>query len=439
VRIYQRSGRFLLQWWDKGEKRNLCEWVDGDLVAAIGRARQIDERLEHFRSSGGGTFKTQHAVLVERFQADLHCRADAGEIDPRTVRRYESALKHYQGFVERPGVQRQFPHVSAVDRAFALELMACLRSLQVHPNGHPNGQVRPMRRPDYVLDVVRAMYDWAADPQRGRLIPEGFHNPFLRRGRHATASVAAAIGEPDITVKMAVEFLDACDAYQLRLFGPVIVFGLRAAEPCLLFYEHVRDDWLTVPCLPELDYYTKGRREKRLPIIPGLDMVLRSAAAARSSGLLYLRRGVLANTATAPLVGAPLKDLVSVVQRRCAAPRIRTVADHQRVRDQILHECRGITYDHIVIEFGNVARALKWPQPATLKDFRHLVAICLENAGMPEHYRKFLMGQSPGQAAIVTYTHFNEIHQRFEEAVGKNLYPVVDAIDQRTRDLGFIL
>ncbi len=163
VRIYFRHDHHLLQWWDRTAKQNLCERINGNLVAAIGRARQIDERLEHFHSSGVGVSKTTQTVLVERFRADLQGRADAGEIDPRTVRRYESALKHYLGFVEQPSIHRQFPHVSSADRKFALELMSYLRSLQVHPNGHPNGQARPMRRPDYVLDVVRAMYDWAAD------------------------------------------------------------------------------------------------------------------------------------------------------------------------------------------------------------------------------------------------------------------------------------
>ena len=134
-------------------------------------------------------------------------------------------------------------------------------------------------------------------------------------------------------------------------------------------------------------------------------------------------------------MGASLRTLVKEFQRRCTAPGIRTAADRHRVRDQLLHDAGGINYDVIVSEFGKVARALKWPQPATLKDFRHLAATCLENAGMPEHYRKFLLGQSPGRAAIVTYTHLNEIRQRFEEAVEKNLHPLIDAIDRRARYL----
>ena len=179
VRIYRRADHFVLQWWDRAERRNLCERIDGDLLAALMRARQIDERLEYFRSAPGVAAKTQHSTLVEEFAADLRQRADAGEIDPRTVRRYESALEHYRRFIAEPEIARQFPHISLVNREFALKLAAHLRSLQVPANGHANSPSRPMRRPDYVVDVTRAMFDWAADPQRGKLVPEGFYNPFL--------------------------------------------------------------------------------------------------------------------------------------------------------------------------------------------------------------------------------------------------------------------
>ena len=436
VRIYFRHDHFLLQWWDKAAKRNLSERINGDLVAAITRARQIDERLENFRSSGGGIRKAPHVLLVEQFQADLHHRADAGEIDPGTVNRYEAALTHYLGFVEQPGISRKYPYVGAVDREFALELMAHLRREQVRPNGHTNGQSRPMRRPDYVFDVVRAMYEWAADPQRGRLIPEGFYNPFVRRGRSTSAVASVPLGEPDITIDMAVEFLTACDPYQLRLFGPLALYGMRASEPCMLLHEQLGANWLDVPCLPELCYFTKGRRAKRLPIIPALGNLLRSGSEGSSSGLIYLRRGVATPTKSAPLAGESFKTLVTEFQRRCEVVAVRTIADRYRARDQLLRDAGGITYDHIVGEFSRITRRLGWPASATIKDFRHLVATSLENAGMPEHYRRFILGQSPGRAAIVTYTHLNEVRQKFTAAVQQTLGPIVDAIDRRAQDLG---
>jgi len=430
VRIYRRRDHFLLQWWDKAAKRNLSQRVDGDLVTAIVRAREIDERLEHFQASGLGVPKTGHDALVEAYTAALRQRADAGEIDPRTAVRYANALQHYRAFAAQADIQRRFPQISLANRDFALALMAYLNAVQVLPNGHPNSQRRPMQHQDYVLDVVRGMYAWAADPERGNLIPEGFRNPFLHRG-HKQSSLK--IGEPDISAAMAAEFLGACDAYQLRLFGPMALYGLRAAEPCFLFHEHLDNDWLKVPCLPELAYDTKGHREKRLPVIPCIAGLLNGDPQHSTTGLLYVRRDAHTGRQTS-LAGGSLAAVVREYQQRCAARTVRTAVDRRRVRDQVLHDAGAMTYDHIVTEFRKVARSLSWPASATIKDFRHLFATCLENCGMPEHYRKFLMGQSPGRAAIVTYTHLNEIRQRFGEAVDKTLRSIVDAIQRQGRD-----
>src|SRR6516225_6188566 len=49
VRIYRRSEHYVLQWWDPAARRNLSDRIDGDLVSAIARARQIEERLTTFR------------------------------------------------------------------------------------------------------------------------------------------------------------------------------------------------------------------------------------------------------------------------------------------------------------------------------------------------------------------------------------------------------
>lgn len=436
VRIYQRAEHFVLQWWDKAAKRNLSERVEGDLVAAIARARQIDERLEHFRSSGQQVKRASHEELIDRFLADLKRRADAGEIEPKTVARYMSALDHYRRFVDQPDIQRQYPRIGSVNREFALVFAAYLNQVLVLPNGHAHSQPRPMRRPDLVVDVVRAMYQWAADPDRGRLVPEGFRNPFARRARHDRRGPAVHLGDPDISLAMAAEFLAACDPVQLPLFAPMVLYGLRAAEPCFLFRESLDGSWLNVPCLPELAYLTKGRREKRLPLLPALKTVLAPLLTLQPSGVLYLRRGVIGGKEKPPLVGASLDHLVHEFQRRCALKAAHTAVDRQRIRDQVLHDAGGIDYDQIVGEFSKLARSLGWPKEATLKDFRHLFATCLENAGMPEHYRKYLLGHSPGRAASVHYTHLNEIRDRFEEAVERKLRPLIDALVQRASQIG---
>ena len=440
VRIYHRRAHFVLQWWDPGAKQTLADRVDGDLVAAIARARDIDARLVHFRSSGRPARRVGHEELVGLFLADLVRRADAGEIGPRTVDRYASALReHYLTFAAQPDVHRRFRHASSVDRDFQLQLAAHLKAVSTCPNRHPNSRRRPMKSQQFVLDVARAMFEWAADPDRGGLMPDGFRNPFLCRGQRQAGPVADPLGEPDISLAMAADFLLACDAYQLRLFAPMVFYGLRAAEPCFLFHEDVDGGWLKVACRPELAYQTKGRRDKRLPVIVCIAQLLGPPPGERPTGLLYHRRRVEEGRGKRPLLGALLETIVEVFEQRCAATQVRTAAARQKARDQVLREAGGITYDHIVAEFRKVATRLAWPAQATLKDFRHLFATTLENAGVPEFYRRYLMGQSAGRAAIVTYTHLNELRERYEEAVQRKFQPLVDAVLRRTRALGLPL
>ena len=54
VRIYRRAQHFIIQWWDPRAQGNLSDRVNGDLVAAIARARQIEDRLTEFKAYGQG-------------------------------------------------------------------------------------------------------------------------------------------------------------------------------------------------------------------------------------------------------------------------------------------------------------------------------------------------------------------------------------------------
>src|SRR5687767_10033070 len=121
VRIYRRRDHFLLQWWDPAEKCTLNARIEGDLVTAIVRAREIDGRLGHFKSAGTKPRRIAHAQLVGAFVADLHRRADAGEIDVATASRYESALQHYRNFSDQGGLTAVQRYAAGVDREFQLK------------------------------------------------------------------------------------------------------------------------------------------------------------------------------------------------------------------------------------------------------------------------------------------------------------------------------
>jgi integrase len=276
------------------------------------------------------------------------------------------------------------------------------------------------------------MYNWATDHARGNLLSDGFRNPFEKRAKLRREVSRDPFGEPDISTDMAVDFIQACDSYQLPLFAMIILYGLRAAEPRFLFREHLDQQWLKVVCIPEIDYLTKGQRDKRFPLVPSLKRLIVNPK--EREGLIFTRRRDKCNTSS-PMFGASLQECIDEFRRCCRGLGATTALQRQTAREQILSKAGALNYDQIEHEFKNIASSLQWPKSATMKDFRHLFSTSLENAGVPVFYRRYLMGQSPGNSPIVTYTHLNELDQQYGRALQSQLKPIIDAITQRSVEL----
>lgn len=435
VRVYKRADHYILQWWDKAAGKNLTDRVNGDLVAAIVRAREIDERLLNFRSSGVTKGSLTHKQLVDSYVADLRKRVQAGEIAAKTVTRYQSALQHYLDFATQPNIEREFRQAPRVDRDFAMQFAGYLGQLEVSPNGHANTAKRPLVATKFVTDTVRGMFRWAADPDRGNLIPDGFRNPFSAIKTREQRRATDLFGEPDITTTMAVDFVRKCDLYQLRLFAPMLVFGLRAAEPVMIFREDLVDCWLHVRCRPELGYSTKGLRDKRFPVEPWLADLLDHDHAEVESCMLFPAR----NQPKDRFHVANVTELSNEYRRRVKQTG-NGDANSTAALKRLVREAGGTDYDKIEHEYHSIAAELGWPTKATLKDLRHLFSTSLENAGVPTFYRRYLMGQSPGRSALVTYTHIDKLREQYAKASESTLKPIIEAIVERHRELsGYIL
>lgn len=438
VRVYERTAHYVLQWWDPAARKTLSDRVNGDLVAAIARAREIEERLEHFRSGGTGRARLRHEVLVNEFLEDLRRRCRGGEVSIRTVDRYSSALQHYLSFATQPSIESRYHWAANADRRFVQEFRAFLAERQVSPNGHAHTAVRPLSSQSYVVDVVRSMFRWAADPGRGNLMPTGFQNPFVGGKSREERRRPDLFSEPDVTIDMAVQFLSICDPFQLRLFAPLFLHGLRASEPCLIFREDLQEKWLHVLGRPEIGYDTKGLCDKRLPLIDPLPQLLQDSDHSPASPLLFPRRTVWEGKHLPPLGKCSFPELISEYQLRIRKNVKGETSSRNQIQRQIVQDAGGMDYDHVQGEFLRLTKQLNWPKKATLKDFRHLFSTSLENAGVPLFYRRYLMGQSPGKSAIVTYTHINELRQQYQRAVERSLNPLCEALANRMRELGLV-
>jgi integrase len=427
VRIYRRGDDYYnLQWWDPVAKRNLNMRVDGDLISAILRSREIDEQIGQMPKGNHVQSSTTLTTLINAFLDDLTHRVEAGEVAPQTCRRYASAIEHYDRFIHDLGLAGTPIEPDGIDREHALRFTQFLATRKVAPNGHPHSKRRHLTRPDTVLDTVRAMFQWAADPGRGALLPVTFVNPFLRSALKRRRAARDPLAEPDITLDMAFRMIEACDRYALGVLAPLFLYGLRASEPIFLFHEHVAEDWVRFPCIEGLNYQTKGLRDKRLPRIGALAKLWGHNE--NSRGLVLTRRRVAEGREKPSLLGASLEDLIVEYARRT---QCLTQAEMLRCRDATIEDAGGLTYGHIDREFRGIARQLEWPRTATLKDCRHLFNTCMANGGMPEHERRYLMGHAPGRDAIVVYTHMNRLAEHFRAAVDQELGGVLTAVSER--------
>jgi hypothetical protein len=432
VRIYTRNGYYLLHFWDPSKKRTLYDRVNGDLIDAIAKARQIEQRLNDYRSSGQVSRRLNHEEIVALFREDLARRADAGIIALATSKRYDSALDHYLAYARRPHVLAAYPIAMRVDRSFALEFGAFLGALMISPNGRIGGDRVKMKGQAFVLDAVRAVFEWAADPDRGNVMPAGFRNPF-RRNVIARRKVAKDMtGDPDITVEMSAAFLDACDDWQLRLFSPLVFYGLRPSELIYLFHERRTDDFLDVNCVEGLAHMTKGKRNKRLPIFPEMRRLLAGDDPTAVTGFVFRRRDA-AEPDDRPPFAASLVALAAEFERRCQTAREVDAAAIQSIQREIISEAGGLTYKMIQGEFAKIAKLLKWPRAATLKDFRHACNTALANGGMSDHERRYLLGHDPGQGAIVHYTHLSKLTEHYQAAAERELGPLLEVLRRRVK------
>lgn len=427
IRLYWRRDHYVLQWWDPPERRTLSDRVDGDLVAALMRAREIERRLSEVGRSGMGRRRLGFLELIECYLDDAAKRAACGEIDLRTVVRYRSALEYLRQFADQPGVGRSYPYATSIDRPFLLQFGSFLKEQVIAPNGHANATPRPMRGQHYVLQIVRAVFCWATDPERGNLLPADFRSPFQSKQGTFRRPSLDLTREPPITVDMTVQFIHVCDEFKLRLFLPLILFGLRASEPMWLFHEDVDRGWLNVCCHPDLDYLTKGQRDKRFPLVDDLSDLWEAWSPLGAQGPVLLRRA-WTDESKSSAVDRSYDALVATYRALCQDKHALTVVARRQIRDRLIREAGALNYDQIDGEFRRVARTLGWKATATLKGFRHLFATALENSGCPETYRRFFLGHSPGRAASIHYTHLDQLQRHFQNFLVQEYADVVSAL-----------
>ena len=442
VTIYQRgkppapSGpkTFILYWCWGGKRRK--EKVIGDKYDAVRRADEINAAIQAGPAPKDN--KVGVEALVQGYLDYLRRRAEAGEVAPGTVTRYQAALAYLLNFVrkENPAL---LTSEWVPDRDSMLRFRGGLQGKMIRSKSRPGAVLKPLTRKgiDFIVASARAMVRWAVQEE---LLPKTSADAFAGAWRRPVSG--PPVSWSPISTEEVVQIVQAADLYQLVLLSFHLFHGVRVAEPCWLmleFYDRA-GGWLDYRCIEELGYRTKGGVDKRLPVPEFMASGIDCLIPGRSGGLLLLRRRHLDRSSAENI---DLKHVIHTVRQSASAGWCGRV----RAARACLREAGALEGDDVRREFRQVLRAAGIQTEVTPKALRHYFATALERADVPYYTRKYLLGHrlsgrgGRGSDITAVYTHLEPdlIRSAYQRVLDGPLAKVANAFTVRLADVGAVM
>ena len=238
-----------------------------------------------------------------------------------TIRRYRAALRHLEQFA----VDHGNPPAHEIQADLFVRF---LRSSKVTPNGHPHTKRRQLRDKGvrFILETCRSLYGYAA---KKRHLPPYGENPFAGLGgKRFRIEDAKPIFVFDADSELA--FFTAADDWAFPIHFTLAKTGIRPGEIIHLLIEDLDLDggWMQIREKPDLGWRIKTRRERAIPLVDELIVVLRYVVSHRTNGLVFLRERF--DASRNPLATANREALVRALTQRIAKAERQTgeTADH---------------------------------------------------------------------------------------------------------------
>ena len=421
VSYYQHHGGWHLYYQQDGEA--VRKRVADSEEAAAQLAAQVNAQL----SSGAPTLFSFEPVAVPELRRrflDYHEHVLGSSL--ATVRRYRAATRHLESFAAANGKPKH-AHLISVDR-----FVRHLRTIKVAPNGHANSRKRLLRGKGirYILEVCQSMYAYAA---KKRHLPPYAANPFaelsLERMKVEDAKPIFLFEE-----ETELAFFQAVDDWSFPIHFTLAKTGLRPGELRHLLIEELdlESGWLHVRNKPELGWRIKTGRERPVPLIDELVLVLRRVIRGRTSGPVFLRQ--LFHIEKSTLREVDHESLVSVCQSRIE--RLEFEQEKPPSREEQALVCRGVWRDAGAVRaeairnsFIHLMQAIDLPQATCPKSWRHTFATLLQDANVDPLIRQLTLGHKPTNDArsalgmTACYSHSRMVTRKREIERALRLWP----------------
>ncbi|QDU21803.1 hypothetical protein [Urbifossiella limnaea] len=440
IHIWRRGTKFIAR--GRFQGRHFGETL-GDESSATTKLRRLLTAIEdgayrppseaHRRQLADGTVPR----LTFRQLAEVFLAAKRKQVGIQTATDYRARLVPLLVFAELPANRKRWPLAADVDAGFVTDARAHLYACRTSRNGRAAGQPRPLspRQIVNVMETLRAMLAWAADPRNNKL-PPGWLNP-VTRGSVGTPPAKDPFRRDPLPLEVRARIVGLMDAWQLCTLVPSLILPMRPDEACGLLTDDVDFEYAELLFginLPDVNF-TKKKVAFRLPFPSELRAILESAVGDRTSGpLLRTRR---AYTRATPLGVDTLADLKAQFDQRVLSEkpgRVQTDHDRKILFRRLLRELGGVSADAMNREFKALLAAAGVAPGASLYTLRSSVTTTMSTGAKLPHLELTYLTSHSTRDILTRYTSLDvhgEMRRYFD-----HVRPLLDAVTRRSDELG---
>lgn len=375
--------------------------------------------------------------LTFRQLADEFLTTKRKQVGAQTTADYRSRLAPLLLFAELPANRKRWPLAADVDAGFVTDARAHLHSFRTTRNGRAGGEPRPLspRQIVNVMETLRAMLAWAADPRNNKL-PPGWLNP-VNRGSVGTLPAKDPFRRDPLPLDVRAGLVGRMDRWQICTLVPSLILPMRPDEAAGLLVADVdfgHGELLFGVNLGDVNF-TKKRVSFRLPFPDELRPVLHVAIGGRGGGPLLRSRRAFGTGIRSSVTSSA--DLKARFDERLLAAKPGTIqTDHDRklLFRRVLRELGGVAEDAMNREFKSLLVAAGGRSGPTLYTVRSSVTTSMSAGAKLAHLElTYLTSHSTGDI-LNRYTSL-DVHgemQRYFE----HIRPLLDAVRRRCEELG---
>ncbi|MEX2140542.1 MAG: hypothetical protein WD894_14865 [Pirellulales bacterium] len=350
---------------------------------------------------------------------------------------YRGRLVPLIEFAETEKARRRWPLAADVDREFAIEFSASLRTRITARNGRPAAVHRTISKRQIwnTLDVARSLFHWARKPEVN-LLPSIFPNPFTVDIVGQKARKDPARPHP-LPLDARVQLVRSMDLWQLTHLAVPMLLGPRPDEYTRILISDVSLSERRIQFGERFGGkdFNKGKQAFTVPFPAAIEPLILVCMGGRQDGPLLRRRAVFAGRKPEIQVETlnEIEEVLDLAVAEADPAQLQTAQDVKKLVARVFLDMGAISPDSIGTEFKAVLCRSGLTIAPRLYDLRGAFSTDLKAAGVDYLVQRYVTGHATNDV-MNAYSAIDVT--RDMERYFNHIRPLLDAMSSRAADLG---